>query len=112
VLVAIGLLAWALWPSAPPPRRVEPQPAPVDRPGTPEATAPPRLVKVSFKAPPGVKITVEGTEIAPGKSIDVPPGELRVVYVCPGKRKQKPRTHNVTQQVPVESPYEMPLQCF
>ncbi len=110
-LFAVALLVWALWPSSPPPaRRPEPKPPPVvEAPSTPVA---PALVKVRFKAPKGTKISIGGTDLGQGQEIEVPPGDLRVTYVCPGGKKQKPRTHNVTQAVPAQGPYEMPLQCL
>ncbi|MCU0696840.1 MAG: serine/threonine protein kinase [Myxococcaceae bacterium] len=112
VAAAAALLAWALWPSSSVPERAPSKPAVVDAPSVPAPPAPAGLVKVSFKAAPGVKISVAGTELTQGQVIEVPPGDLRVTYVCPGRKKQKPRTHNVTQAVPAEGPYEMTLQCL
>jgi hypothetical protein len=103
--VALAVLAWWLTRS-PPASALPAEPAATEGP----EPSPAALVRVRFKAPRGVTVSVSGVEVSGGQYVEVPPGELRVRYVCPGR--QRPRTHDVVQLVPAQGPYDMPLQCL
>ena len=100
-VLAVALLAWAFWPSAKP----KPKPRPVVEKPAPkvvEAPAPvvPSVVKVTFRGPAGTKVTVAGTAVTLGAVVELPPGPVTVRYVCPVKRKQKPRTLQFSPDIP------------
>jgi serine/threonine-protein kinase len=98
-LLAVVLLAWALWPSPKKPAPKQPEkvaPKPVE----PVKPPPPSVVKVTFRAPAGTKVTVGSTTVEPGAVVETPPGKLTVRYVCPPKRKQKPRALEYSPEIP------------
>lgn len=100
-VLAVAVLAWAFWPSSKP----TPKPKAVVEKATPKVVeAPvsvvPSVVKVTFRGPGGTKVTVAGTAVTLGDVVELPPGPVTVRYVCPVKRKQKPRTLQFSPDIP------------
>ena len=100
-VLAIVLLVWAFWPSSsvkpkPGQKSAAEKPKPVELPQPP----PPSIVKVAFRGQAGTKVTVAGTTVALGAVVELPPGPVGVRYVCPAKRKQKPRTLEISPDIP------------
>ena len=103
-LFAVALLAWAFWPTPKP--RSAPKPI-VEKPAPKIVEAPvavaPTVVKVTFRGPAGTKVTVSGTAVSLGDVVELPPGPVTVRYVCPVKRKQKPRTLQFSPEIPASA---------
>jgi serine/threonine-protein kinase len=99
--LATASMIWALLPARspnPPERRTPELPRKVEEP------KPPARIKVSFAAPPGTRISVGGTAVAAGQTIEVSPGPLTVNYVCPsGRPKHKARTFEAKREIPSTS---------
>ncbi|MBL8922902.1 MAG: serine/threonine protein kinase [Myxococcaceae bacterium] len=112
-VLAGALLVWALWPSQ---KKPAPKPS-VEKvaPPKPEKAAPPppAVVKVTFRAPPGTRLTIGSTSYEPGATVEVPPGKLTVRYVCPPKRKQRARTLEYSPEIPASAePLSIDLPCL
>ncbi len=105
-VLAVALLAWAFWPSpkpAPTPKPVIEKPAAraVEAPLPAPAVA--SVVKVTFRGAAGTRVTVSGATVALGDVIELPPGPVTVRYVCPVKRKEKPRTLQFSPEIPASA---------
>jgi hypothetical protein len=105
-VLAVALLALAFWPSpkpAPTPKPVIEKPAAraVEAPLPAPAVA--SVVKVTFRGAAGTRVTVSGATVALGDVIDLPPGPVTVRYVCPVKRKEKPRTLQFSPEIPASA---------
>lgn len=111
IAVLVGaVLIWALWPS---PKKVTPRPVVEKVPPKvqePPPPPPPSVVKVDFRGPTGTKVTVAGTAVALGAVVELPPGKISVSYICPTRKKQKPRTL-VTDVPPSRDGVTIELPC-
>ncbi|MBM4778027.1 MAG: protein kinase [Archangiaceae bacterium] len=100
-VIAVGLLTWAFWPSSAKPKPVQKPVAEKPKAVEPvQSPPPPSIVKVTFRGQAGTKVTVAGTAIALGAAVELPPGPVGVRYVCPPKKKQKPRTLEISPDIP------------
>lgn len=100
-VIAVALLAWAFWPSSAKPKPAQKSVAEKPKPVEPvSAPPPPSIVKVTFRGQAGTKVTVAGTTVALGAPVELPPGPVGVRYVCPAKKKQKPRTLEISPDIP------------
>ena len=99
-VIAIALLAWAFWPSSTKPRPTQKPVAEKPKPVEPVSPPPPSIVKVTFRGQAGTKVTVAGTTVGLGAAVELPPGPVSVRYVCPAKKKQKPRTLEISPDIP------------
>jgi hypothetical protein len=109
VVLSVALLAWALWPSPKPAPTTKPAPTAkpvIEKPAVKDVEAPlpapvvAPVVKVTFRGPAGTRVTVSGATVALGDVIELPPGPVTVRYVCPVKRKEKPRTLQFSPEIP------------
>ena len=79
VLILIVALAWPSSEPAPPKK----QPAVKT---TKPPVSPPAKTRVQVRAPKGTVISVDGTSVAPGESLERSPGAMKVVFTCPKKK--------------------------